>query len=426
MRILYKASLVFLLTDMYSKIPIRHASILCNGKQNPYTKKASGEYVFSNLYPGKYRIDIICKGFADTRLDLDVRANETRTVTMNLPYSSDNDLVLKLPRFEIIVKSGGKLVKDKDVRVRLENNLNFLKVIEPIRANTNSVSLNIEKSSSLTLQRYAYSISGGEKQFYIYAYDPMTSQYLTEELIDMNLLPGGMLYPIWDLKTDMNGKVILPILKQFMKEEPIQLEVSADGKHGFINTRMPNENIGEKVIYIDIDLAEPMPPPPPLPQPVTLEDPKKTSDKKSKSKDRNGDKSKDEDDEESIEDSIDDTEDTEGEEYDNEVGKKDTSGEKQDDKEETSDVPAKKDEDEEINFDVPAEKNEDEEVSFDAPAEKNEDEGVNFDAPAEKNGKEATGNKSDSSKSNDGNKSDTTESEEAENIEDSIHETKDK
>ncbi len=418
MRVLYKASLVFLLTDIYSKIPIRYASILCNGKQNPYTKKASGEYVFSNLYPGKYRIDIICKGFADTRVDLDVRANETRTVTMSLPYSSDNDLVLKLPRFEIIVKSGGKLLKNKDVRIRLQNNLNFLKVIEPIRANTNSVSLNIEKSSSLTLQRYAYSISGGEKQFYIYAYDPMTSQYLTQELVDMNLLPGGMLYPIWDLKTDMNGKVILPILKQFMKEGPIELEVSADGKHGFINTRMPNENTGEKVIYIDIDLVEPMPPPPPLPQPVTLEDSKKTSNKKGKSKDK--------DDEESIEDSIDDTEDMEEEEYDNEDEEKNTSAGNQDGKDEISNAPAERDEDEEINFDAPMEKNEDEEVNFDAPMEKNEDEEMNLDAPAEKNEREAADNKSDSSKSNDNNKPDTTESEEAENIEDSIHETKNK
>lgn len=272
MRVLYKASLVFLLTDMYSRIPVKYASILCNGKQNPYTKKESGHYVFSNLYPGKYRIDIICKGFADVRMDLDVRANETRTIIMNLPYASDNDLVSKLSRLEMSVSVDGVLLKNKDVRIKLKNDLNFLKVIEPIKANTDTVSLNIEKNSGLTLQKYAYNVNGTENEFYIYSYDPGSSQYLTEDLIPYDLVPGGMLYPIWDLRTDDKGKVILPILKQFMKGNQLQLEVFANGKYEMLTTRVPDESKGEKVVYIDVNLVNPAPEP--LPKVIKKEEPK--------------------------------------------------------------------------------------------------------------------------------------------------------
>ena len=61
MRLLHKASLVFLLKDVYSKYPVISAVILCNGKQNPYTRKNDGYYVFSNLNPGNYDIEISCK-----------------------------------------------------------------------------------------------------------------------------------------------------------------------------------------------------------------------------------------------------------------------------------------------------------------------------------------------------------------------------
>ena len=293
MRVLYKASLIFFLTDLYSRIPVRYASILCNGKQNPYTRKESGHYVFSNLYPGKYRIDIICKGFADVRLDLEVRANETKTIVMSLPYASDNDLVLKLKRFEISVNLDGVPLKNKAVRIKLKNNLNFLKVIAPIKANTNTVTLNMEKNSGLTLQKYSYVVNGTENEFYIYAYDSSISQYLTENPFKFDILPGGMLYPIWDLRTDDHGKVIFPVLQQFMKEEQIQFEIFAEGKYELLNTQMPGDDINNKAVYIDVDLVKPAPEPLPQVLPLPVEENPKA---------------------EKIEDKIDDIEDTEGEE----------------------------------------------------------------------------------------------------------------
>ena len=47
MRVIHKASLVFLLKDVYFKYPLTDAVILCNGKQNPYTRKNDGHYVLS-------------------------------------------------------------------------------------------------------------------------------------------------------------------------------------------------------------------------------------------------------------------------------------------------------------------------------------------------------------------------------------------
>ena len=84
MRVIHKASLVFLLKDVYFKYPLTDAVILCNGKQNPYTRKNDGHYVFSNLYPGKYDIEISCKGYTDINFSVDLKENEVEETSKEI------------------------------------------------------------------------------------------------------------------------------------------------------------------------------------------------------------------------------------------------------------------------------------------------------------------------------------------------------
>ncbi len=256
MRTLYRASLAILLTDMYTKEPIANAVILCDGKQIRYSKATGGYYAFSNLYPKKYRVDIICKGFLDIRLDLEVRANETKTIMMNLPYALDNAQMQREKRFEIQVNKDGMPWKDSNVRFKLVDDLNFLKVLQPVKKRKNKIVFNMENNKSFVFQRYAYRNQGTENEFYIYGYDISKSDYFMKDPAEVELSPGGKLYPIWDLKTDENGKVILPIFRQFMKGSKARFEVFAGGKYAKMKLSVPEIDDSEKLIIAETDLTE--------------------------------------------------------------------------------------------------------------------------------------------------------------------------
>ena len=101
MRIIHQAALVFMLKDIYSKTPVTNAVILCDGKQNPYTRKDDGYYVFSDLYPKEYDISIRCKGYAPLDFPVKLRENETLVIHKNMSYSADNENLRNVTRFFI-------------------------------------------------------------------------------------------------------------------------------------------------------------------------------------------------------------------------------------------------------------------------------------------------------------------------------------
>ena len=264
MRTLYTASLVFLLNDMYTKEPIEGAIILCDGKQIRYGRKKGGYYVFSNLYPKRYRIDIVCRGFIDLKLDINARSNETKVVLLNLPYSSDNKSLQNMKRFEMYINVDGNAWKNKNVRLKLKNELGFLKLIEKAEKKKSEISLNIGRNTSLTLQRYIYATKETENEIYIFSHDIIKNKYMLKEPLKADLEPEGFLHPIWNLKTDKNGKVILPVFRQFMKEEKAKIEIFTNEKYGMIELDVPEEDSKEKSITVNVNLTEAVPEPLPI------------------------------------------------------------------------------------------------------------------------------------------------------------------
>ena len=165
MRVIHKASLAFLLKDIYSKMPVSNAVILCNGKQNPYTHKKSGHYVFSNLYPGEYQISISCKGYNDLNFPVILRENETKEIVSDLSYSVDNQDMMRITRIEAECRHGKKLLKNAGVRLRLKNELSFLKLIEPTPQGSDVLKLNVEMITGLLGQNYVYEFKNKCEKF---------------------------------------------------------------------------------------------------------------------------------------------------------------------------------------------------------------------------------------------------------------------
>lgn len=257
MRVLHKASLVVLLNDFSSKEPIRTASILCNGRHAPYSIKRSGHYAFANLQPNKYNIKIICPGYKNMSFSENLRENETKLVTLNLSYAVNNPKIVNLCRFQVTSKQDGKIIKNKKLTLKLKNKLNFIKLIKNIEPNSYNVFLNMEMNKFLMVQKFQYIKREKTYEMLFTGYDNDNKCYVLENPFDEKIEKGGFFRPIWELETDSKGRVIIPIIDFFMKDESVRFELQCEDlkTKRTIKINMPVDD--EKVSYADFDFADP-------------------------------------------------------------------------------------------------------------------------------------------------------------------------
>lgn len=257
MRLIYKASLVFLLKDIYSKLPITTAVILCNGKQNPYTRKRDGYYVFSNLYPGDYNISIICKGHTDLNFSVNLKENETQVMSFDMPYTVDNPNLTNLTRFEITLYNHKQLLANSDIMLKLKNNAEFLKLIEPVEPESDEIKLNVDMLNGIIGQKYVYKVKKKEHEITLFGYDQEKKCYVLKEPSNEKLEAGGKFYPLWSLKTDDIGRLMMPLMGQFMKDEVIKFEcTAADDLKASVSFEINDEHQSGKVFYADAKLKQ--------------------------------------------------------------------------------------------------------------------------------------------------------------------------
>lgn len=236
MRIIHRASLVFFLKDIYSKSPITSAVILCNGKQNPYTRKSDGHYVFSNLNPGEYDISISCVGYVPLEFKVNLHENETVVMPITMPYSVDNAAMQKITHFNISVEHLKKPLEEEDLTLRLCNELKFMKITEPVLAGSDVLKLNIEDLTPGILgQTYLYRTKEKDYEFSIISFDPDKKAYILRDLAEEEIPSGGKIYAIWHLKTDVSGRITMPYMSQFMTESTADFECISNDCKGKIS-----------------------------------------------------------------------------------------------------------------------------------------------------------------------------------------------
>ena len=256
MRILYKASLVFLLKDIYSKLPVTHAVILCNGKQNPYTRKKEGHYVFSNLYPGNYDIEIDCKGYNSLRFSIDIRENETKEIITDLSYAPDNQNITNLTRLEINCIQKKKLLKDIPVTLKLKNELTFLKLLEPVKSGTDKLKLNVDMITHLLCQKYVYEVGKKSYPLFLWSYDQENKVYILKDNVNEEIKPEGKFYAVWDVRTDYKGKIIMPLMNQFMKSDVLDFECLSEGIKSNISVDVNGKYDSGEIIYTEANFRK--------------------------------------------------------------------------------------------------------------------------------------------------------------------------
>jgi len=253
MRVIYRASLVFLLKDVYSKHPVTNAVILCNGKQNPYTRKASGHYVFSNLYPGKYEISIVCKGYNSLNFSVELKENETKEIIYDLSYTPDNQNIMNLTRFELTCTRNKEVLSEMPIILKLTNELEFLKMLEPIKAESDELKTNLEMVPDLLGQKYIYEVADKSYEFFFWSYDNEKKCYILKDLVSEQIEPEGKFFAVWELRTDKKGRAIMPLMTQFMKGDKVNFDCRTEELIGKASFDVAGKQQSGEIFYADVN-----------------------------------------------------------------------------------------------------------------------------------------------------------------------------
>lgn len=255
------ACLVFLLKDVYSKLPITTAVILCNGKQNPYVRKKSGHYVFSDLFPGNYEISISCKGYNELKFPVELKENETKVMNFDLSCSADNANLLNSVRFQFTFYHLKKKLPNTDVSISLDQEASFIKLVEDAKQGAEEIKLNLDEMTEGILgQKYIYEVKKQKYEIKIEGFNAENKTYTLDKPLEEDLPSGGKFYPKWDVKTDAVGRVIVPFISQFMESNPVNFKCEVKEGEDTLKAKMSvdlaGDNKSDKVFYEDVKLRK--------------------------------------------------------------------------------------------------------------------------------------------------------------------------
>ena len=256
MRIIHKASFVFLLKDVYSKLPITTAVILCGGKQNPYTRKKDGHYVFSNLYPGTYEISITCKGYNSLNFSATLKENETKEMIFDLSYSAENQNITNLSRLDITCKRLKKPIANSDIKLKLKNELKFMKLLEKVETGGDKFKLNIDMNANLLGQKYIYEVNKKRYELFFWSFEQESGSYVLKDYAPEQIEPGGKFYAVWDLKTDNKGRLIMPLVTQFMKDNILNFELISGDAKAKLEVDVSGKHDTGDIFYLDANFRK--------------------------------------------------------------------------------------------------------------------------------------------------------------------------
>ncbi len=65
------------------------------------------------------------------------------------------------------------------------------------------------------------------------------------------LEPGGKFYAVWDLKTDSSGRLVMPLMTSFMKDDILEFEIIWDNTKSNIKVDVQGKHDTGEVFYID-------------------------------------------------------------------------------------------------------------------------------------------------------------------------------
>ena len=223
-RRLHTASTIFWLINGFDKMPIVTANISCNGRSWPHIRKNDGHYVFLNMHDGKYRFHIECWGFNSKSYDVEIKNGNICEIFDQLYYNKKFKGLHNLRKIFLSLEHDGEKLKDRNVQIIINNYLPFLGTKDFSKDQKSKIKINGNYNYLFLKQKYMID----EKNFiFIDSYD---GEYfiLSDDSDFDDLKAESVLKPAWELLTDENGEIVLPIHPVFMSKNNIEIIVRSN------------------------------------------------------------------------------------------------------------------------------------------------------------------------------------------------------
>lgn len=236
MAILNRASVGFTILDNFDKTYLNNAIITCSAPYNTCIKKGSGTYAFINMSDGDYKFEVSCFGYISMKFDVNVRAGRPVMIVACMNLSRVNNKLFSNDSINFRLKDGNNTINNENIEICLESKVPFLRVAEDTSKNADRLKLNIDYNPLLVYQ----DLKAGE-DFIIRLSTYNDDGYKVEPGCPA-LEQGDLLKPVWNIRTDENGGMVLPINKFYMPKEDIDFIIKYRDKSQRVKANIRSNN----------------------------------------------------------------------------------------------------------------------------------------------------------------------------------------
>ena len=177
-------------------------------------------------------------------------------MSFDLSYSVENQSIMNVSRFEISCIHKKSPLKNAPVRLKFKNELSFLKLLEPVAAGGDELKLSVERITSLLGQNYSYEVGKKHYDFFFWSYDQEKGAYILRDNVSEKVKEGGKFYAFWDLKTDSKGRLIMPVVSEFMKDDILHFELTSGDIRSSVEADITGKHDSGEVFYLDANFRK--------------------------------------------------------------------------------------------------------------------------------------------------------------------------
>ncbi len=246
LKVINRLSISIIVVNSMTKKPINNAVISHNGKLGGYISKGEGYYIFNNLESYVYNFKVECQGFITESFEVDLKENDGVNHVCEMYYSVDSAKLLAINKPVALVTLDGKPLVNTPIKFIQEDKVAALRVTRNIEKGSKFIELNCDYDDGFLYQSYTY--EDNERELFINDYDVEKSSYVLEQKTDEDLKLSTLLKPLWNISTDENGMLVVPISDFFVNSEEITFTVKYKD---FIKTISVKQAFTKDILSID-------------------------------------------------------------------------------------------------------------------------------------------------------------------------------
>lgn len=231
-----KISMVIRLLDDYTGEEISTGEITLEEKRIDAINKKDGYYVFVNLEPGIYTVQIQAPYYLETAQEVEVSdlSSSFPVVTLRLKHKLGSPRLYHATCIQGQVETEiGRHLSSQRVYIYLKPSLHQIRLMEKIKKGSRKMRLLIRPTDEMDGQMIGFDIENSKELHHtIDFYDRESSTFRLKEPTQQEYEAKTSIYPMWELKTDEYGRFILPVKERYMDEKKMTIGIQSRWGNG--------------------------------------------------------------------------------------------------------------------------------------------------------------------------------------------------